>query len=140
MYYELIYNSISKDGIEESEILDILKTSKEYNEKHNITGCLLYYNAEFLQILEGDKKQVLKLYEKIARDKRHDSVFLIEECEVDTRLFTNWSMAFKALKSEDIQLIGSYKNLNEFTSLIDNAERESIAKKLFYHMSKSILV
>ena len=52
--YELVYCSLAKPDLGAADIAAILKTSTENNLRKNITGCLLYYKHEFIQILEGE--------------------------------------------------------------------------------------
>ena len=40
----------------------LLLKSKTYNQANAITGCLLYYGDEFIQLIEGDQKTVQDLY------------------------------------------------------------------------------
>jgi len=72
----------------------MLSNAKDYNDKHGITGCLLYHNSHFVQLLEWKKKEVQQLFQKILKDERHHNVELIEKEDVHERLFTKWSMAF----------------------------------------------
>jgi hypothetical protein len=39
----------------------MLKTSRKFNSQNNITGCLLFDNNEFMQILEGEEKTMLRI-------------------------------------------------------------------------------
>ncbi|MDN3654223.1 BLUF domain-containing protein [Ferruginibacter paludis] len=91
--YQLIYCSIARPGLYPADIKAILNTSRNFNWANDITGCLIYYNDEFIQILEGKKLTVKKMYEKIEQDDRHFSVIMMSEEEADERIFSNWSMA-----------------------------------------------
>ena len=87
--YELTYCSIASNNLKQKDILKILAKSKEHNKKNNITGCLLYHNHEFLQIIEGEEDHILKVFEKIQQDKRHDQIILLEQGKKTNRLFEN---------------------------------------------------
>ncbi|WP_373518739.1 BLUF domain-containing protein [Pricia sp.] len=41
-----------------------------------MTGCLIYYMGVFIQVLEGEKFNVLRLFKIIKKDKRHCEVHL----------------------------------------------------------------
>ncbi|MAJ31685.1 MAG: hypothetical protein CMC18_03395 [Flavobacteriaceae bacterium] len=92
--YSIIYRSVADDSFSLSDIYDMLSKARERNFKQNITGCLLYHENGFLQLLEGERKDVLSLYEKISEDNRHHTVELIIEEKQSNRLFRDWSMAF----------------------------------------------
>ena len=96
--YSIIYRSVANDSFSLSDIYDMLSKARERNFKQNITGCLLYHENGFLQLLEGERKDVLSLYEKISEDNRHHTVELILEEKQNDRLFKDWSMAFLNLK------------------------------------------
>ncbi len=55
----------------------MLEKARENNSRDNITGCLLYYEGEFIQYLEGNQVKVLTLFDKINADKRHKDVTLL---------------------------------------------------------------
>ena len=55
------------------------------------------------QILEGEKKVVLDLFDVIKKDKRHSNVFVLGEDKKSERIFSDWHMAFHKFdnRSED---------------------------------------
>lgn len=93
MIYKLTYESDARLTTE-AEMQDILMSAREKNAPMNITGCLVYYNQSFVQILEGKKEDVYSLYEKIEKDSRHFNVRLVHEEFDRKRSFTKWSMAY----------------------------------------------
>jgi hypothetical protein len=72
----------------------MLSKAKDQNAEQGITGCLLYHNSHFLQLLEGGEKELDDLYGKIINDKRHHKVKLIQKEEYENAIFDHWSMAF----------------------------------------------
>jgi hypothetical protein len=69
---------------------------------YGITGVLLFVEGAFLQILEGEKDDVLGLMERIQRDPRHRGVKVFYEQEVDERAFASWSMAYLSPSAEEV--------------------------------------
>jgi hypothetical protein len=136
--YQLIYCSIARPGLEPTDIKAILNTSRNFNAANNITGCLLYYNDEFIQILEGTKTIVKKLFEKIEQDARHFSVILMSEENAKERIFSNWSMAYSGF---DEGTNGSKNFLLEqnLIALSELAEKPTQTLKLFFHLTKQML-
>ncbi|WP_051638296.1 BLUF domain-containing protein [Maribacter sp. Hel_I_7] len=92
--YQLTYRSTSAPGIKEEHLDQIFEESRNRNLKKNLTGCVVYYKNNFVQILEGDKQGVLKLYNKIKLDHRHHTIQLLWEGNVKERYFPNWGMAY----------------------------------------------
>jgi hypothetical protein len=62
--------------------------------RDSITGLLIYHNQLFMQILEGDKNDVQRCYERVLSDPRHGSPSIIWEEEVADRSFPQWQMGF----------------------------------------------
>lgn len=132
---ELVYYSISNTEITSEILSDILITSRDFNSKNNVTGCLLYHNKVFLQLLEGEKETVENLFEKIKDDKRHSNIVLIEK--VEERLFSDWSMAFHELNSSKMSINQFIKDINFYT---DTTEKQTEASDMFWRMVKQIVV
>lgn len=137
--YELIYCSNANKNLTAEDISTILKTAQDFNLKNGITGCLLYHNNEFLQILEGDTKTIRALYANIEKDKRHSNVILLAESEKDERIFENWSMAYHEINNSDIKNINQTLFIDNFIALSELSKKPTHAVKLFWHMAKQIL-
>ncbi len=88
----LIYSSQAIAGLAYPDLKDIMEKSEKNNLPVGISGMLCYGNKKFLQILEGERKTVSETYERILKDERHENSQLIEFVEIESRLFTNWSM------------------------------------------------
>ncbi|NDV13071.1 BLUF domain-containing protein [Crenobacter caeni] len=75
------------------ELLDsILAQSHTHNPALGITGILCFSGDIFMQVLEGSRQEVCKLYNTIAADPRHHGVELLCFEEIDQRRFANWTM------------------------------------------------
>ena len=70
----------------------ILKQSTQNNPVAGVTGVLCFSGEIFLQVLEGGRQQVSRLYNHIARDPRHSDVLLLSYEEIAERSFAGWSM------------------------------------------------
>lgn len=137
--FELVYQSLAKPGIKATDIANILYTSRRFNTANNITGCLLFHNHEFIQILEGDKHIVQALFATIQKDARHSNVMLLEQNEKEERMFPTWNMAY--FDSSNPHFKASDKELfkSNFIMAADLTEKPTHAIKLFWHMSKQLL-
>jgi hypothetical protein len=72
---------------------------------------LLYFDNKFMQLLEGDEKNVKLLYADICKDNRHQQIVTLKEGPANKRLFPNWAMSFRLVSSEDIAKEPAYKNI-----------------------------
>jgi Sensors of blue-light using FAD len=70
----------------------ILESSRKNNVKQGITGVLLSTGNVFVQVLEGGREEVSKLYNQIVVDTRHKDVVLLVYEEITERRFEGWSM------------------------------------------------
>ena len=79
---------------EAGEVERIVTVARRENERLGVTGALIFTQAHFAQVLEGDRAAVETLMERIGRDPRHDMVTIVSAGERDGRLFGQWSMAY----------------------------------------------
>lgn len=95
------------------DLINILDESNTYNFSHNIHGVLLFGNHYFYQCLEGSKTEIERLYEKIARDPRHQHVTQISLYPISILGFSIWQMKYVQLNREINQFF-SNKGLERF--------------------------
>jgi hypothetical protein len=132
---ELVYFSEGSPDIQSEDISNILKTARDFNSINNITGCLLYHNNEFLQILEGEKETLMDLFNSIKKDKRHTNIILIAEDSKNERTFSGWSMAFHDIGGDASKKKIFSKNIVAFSEI---TEKPTHVMDLFWTMAKHI--
>jgi hypothetical protein len=89
-----LYASRVPNGIDEPLVRSILVQSRRENPKHGITGLLCTHAADgiCLQVLEGGRTHVNRLYANIVRDPRHEDVTMLDYQEIQERSFGGWRM------------------------------------------------
>ncbi|WP_244594157.1 BLUF domain-containing protein [Rhodoblastus sphagnicola] len=104
--YRLIYFSRNRVGRSsedfEQAVRNILSVARRKNAQAGVTGALMYNSGCFVQILEGERANVQKIYELVRRDERHSDVTLLGFEAVAERGFGHWSMAFVGAKESDL--------------------------------------
>lgn len=110
---QLIYCSDARKAMDPMALRSILDLARTRNAELGITGMLLYSNAHFIQVLEGESDVLDALYSKIANDSRHDHVRTLMSLSLKARDFPNWSMAYRAVSEADLQ---AHPQLNDFFS------------------------
>ncbi len=50
--FSLIYRSVAKESFGTAEVYQMLSDARDFNAEHDITGCLLFHDRKFLQLLE----------------------------------------------------------------------------------------
>lgn len=92
MLVRLLYASRATHTVEQDELNAILRSSKAENPALGITGVLCFSEGIFLQVLEGGRSAVNRLYNRIVTDPRHTDVELLVYEEISERRFAGWSM------------------------------------------------
>lgn len=93
MLVRLMYASRATESAASADELGaILKKSKTNNPLLGITGVLCCSGGTFLQVLEGGRTPVNRLYHRIAADPRHHDVVLLAYEEIEERSFSSWAM------------------------------------------------
>ena len=88
-------NRVANAGLEiEPDINRILAVSRRNNSRDLVTGCLLFSEGCFAQVLEGSREAVETTFERIQNDDRHSDVVVLQVGPVEERDFPSWSMAF----------------------------------------------
>lgn len=134
--YELLYCSLAKPDLTAGDISDILRVSQKWNLQNDITGCLLYFDKQFIQIIEGEKQTIKSLFAKIEKDVRHKNATVLAENEKEDRFFNHWSMAFKELSLSDMENIDNVLMINNFITFSGLDYRLTKAMKLFCTIAK----
>lgn len=131
MEHELIYTSRARQVMRDEDLTALLKQSCEKNVRLGITGLLLYFKGEFVQLLEGEKSAIFSLYETILLDDRHQQVHLVWDDEIESRGFSNWSMAFiniNAIEPDALQAYSAY--LQDGVAVLHRTDYATIGKRL----------
>lgn len=131
---QLIYMSTLSEDISEENLVSVVRDAQKYNIEHDISGFLISDNKTIVQLLEGSKKEVMSLFEKIKTDIRHRDIRVQYQAASDAR-----TMPFLGM---GLCFINSKANLNhdfyytriqarEFSGLIDGEVGNSFRKYLF---------
>lgn len=139
--YKLIYTSSRKPNCDAAEIDNILASCKRNNPSKNVTGILLHSKQRFIQYLEGDKDEIMRLFEAIKEDDRHGGVNLRYYSPIEKRIFPSWHMGYKNISQDStvFQTSISQKDQAIFRDLIENQEQNGVEGlrilKLFFEMA-----
>jgi len=87
-----MYASRAAEAVRPETLNAILKKSTVNNPGIGVTGVLCFSGDIFLQVLEGGRSQVSKLYNRIGQDPRHTDVVLLSYEDIDERSFSGWAM------------------------------------------------
>ena len=76
---------------------DISKSADRFNLENELTGVLLSDGNTFIQILEGEEAQLLKLQRRLEKDIRHSNLQELHFEAIPKRDFHDWKMDIIAI-------------------------------------------
>ena len=92
MLVRLLYASRSAQPVSAKLMDSILAQSRRHNPELGVTGILCQSGDIFMQVLEGGRTAVNRLYAQIVRDDRHKDVVVLHYEEASERRFAGWTM------------------------------------------------
>jgi Sensors of blue-light using FAD len=88
----LLYASRAAQAANAEDLAAILRQCRAHNPAHGITGVLCCSDDLYLQVLEGGRGAVNRLYNRIVADPRHKDVELLSYQQIGERHFAGWAM------------------------------------------------
>lgn len=85
--HQLIYQSTLRATLSQEELETLASEARLKNQYRNITSLMLVQDRTVLHILEGPKKAVRNLYDKISTDPNHEDCFVLISRETEKREF-----------------------------------------------------
>ena len=131
---QLIYMSTPVDGTTQESLVSVVSKAQAYNLAHEISGFLLFDGQHVLQLLEGPKREVMALFEKIKNDDRHHHVQALYEEVSEERAMPFLGMGLSFINSkENLKHDFYYTRIQaqEFSGLIEGAVGNFFRKYLF---------
>ena len=116
MLIRLLYISRASGAITTTVTESILQSARVHNRVAGITGILCQGQGLYIQILEGERSNVNRLYTTLIKDKRHQNVELVSIEEVQTRRFPEWSMAHVVISESDPIVQLKHPEFDPFTA------------------------
>jgi hypothetical protein len=101
MLIRLLYISRAAVAMTTTVTGSILESARVHNRVAGISGVLCQGQGLYIQVLEGERSTVNRLFNTIIKDKRHKDVELVDIEEIQTRKYPKWSMAHVILSEDD---------------------------------------
>ncbi|MES2400551.1 MAG: BLUF domain-containing protein [Pseudomonadota bacterium] len=108
--HEVLYVSTLDARQPISIVADIAAKARVFNESQNITGLLIFDGMRFCQQLEGERKPVMALLERIRQDPRHTNVEVLHHAPLAERRFRRFSLGYTTF--DDADLLGQLEQLD----------------------------
>lgn len=115
--YTICYVSKASSDLTKGDIEKLFNYTASTNSKFNVSGMLLHSMGNFFQVLEGEEKHLLNLYEKIKEDLRHADIYEVYNRKTSQPVFTNYHSKFDIVKtSQDLEMLLTYLNQDRSNS------------------------
>ena len=106
----IAYVSAATAPVADADVAAILAQSRANNERHGLTGALIYHGGRFIQILEGPDEVVTSRFAVIAADPRHRVLQTVREKQIAERQFPQWTMGFRPLADESVTQLNGFED------------------------------
>lgn len=134
MYY-LVYTSEAERHMSEKDLEQLLFQSQRNNRQYGITGLLLYTDQKFVQVIEGEKRDILNLFKNIKSDIRHKNVKVLIQGTIGERRYAQWSMGYNSLFPEEVMAKLGYRDPDAYFEdhpITEESHVYELFVKLFY--------
>ena len=75
--YQIVYVSEAAVPFDAEDLRKLLAVARRKNTILGVTGMLVSYKNQFLQVLEGDAANVISAYDRIEKDNRHKNLLVL---------------------------------------------------------------
>lgn len=124
--HEVLYVSVLAPGEPLKVISDIASRARTANQAADITGLLVFDGMQFCQHIEGPRKAVLALTERIRQDTRHVDVDILHHGPLKERRFRNFSLGYTTVEDLDVLArlrdAGAEAALTQFLALVSTLD------------------
>ncbi len=92
MLYRIAYQSQPTVPVTLQLVNAIVTPARRRNAAAGITGFLTFRPEWFLQVLEGERDAVCRVFASIEKDRRHHALVLLDQRPIAVREFPTWSL------------------------------------------------
>ena len=93
MLRRLAWSSVPASSFSVASLDEIVASARRNNERHHVSGMMLFTGAHFLGVLEGAEWDLANLWQKLGRDERHRDLRRIGDVLCGDRWFPRWMMS-----------------------------------------------
>ena len=93
MLRRLAWSSVPSSSFSVASLDEIVASARRNNERHHVSGMMLFTGVHFLGVLEGAEWDLANLWQKLGRDERHRDLRRIGDVLCGDRWFPRWMMA-----------------------------------------------
>jgi len=109
--YKVMYISSATQGMSDNALEVMMVKSRQKNAFFDITGYMIYYEGNIIQLLEGNRTSVEYIYNTIKLDSRHQEIIELCTAPIENRVFADCQMGFKKIDREQIHKVNTIQDL-----------------------------
>lgn len=137
--YSLSYSSIISTGYGTGDLKNIREESQAYNSENDITGCLFFRNDEFVEVIEGKKRAVLRLFARIRTDLRHHDLSILWGETHERRYFDGWGLGFHEPSDNPENMSRERRFVHDMLWLHDLSDSSTATVRAFWAVVRGLL-
>jgi hypothetical protein len=122
---QILYISSATTPPSTNEFENLLEVARRNNKAHNITGVLIFFYGRYVQCIEGDDHEISRLLSNIEGDARNIHLVVLQDRQIKSRDFPDWSMGYQAYENNEISsspILFPIKNKESFLHIRDYSE------------------
>lgn len=140
--YRLLYVSTQTEGIV-CDMGYLMEDAKLFNHQQGVTGALWYDGHRFLQLLEGTKAALNRVFNRIAQSQYHRDIDVLCFSEIDQRIYNDWAMSYFGSSSHNREVAEQFaggsdlclrsmptKTLVEMLSFLETERQRDLARSV----------
>ena len=94
MLKRMAWSSVPSPSFDAARLAAIITPARTRNQRNHVSGMLVFTGGHFLEIVEGDERDLDALWSRVERDDRHQGL-VKHGCEpCDGRWFADWKVGY----------------------------------------------
>ena len=93
--YRIVYMSQTPQRLSDADLDAILADTATHAEEADLGGLLIYARNTFFQVIEGKRRQVEAVFNRVFMDPRHQRVRVFQQRAIAGRRFEGFAMGFR---------------------------------------------
>ena len=124
--HEVLYVSTLAPGAPLQVVAQIAAKARLANEAADISGLLIFDGMRFCQQIEGPRREVLALTQRVLQDKRHIDVEILRHGPLEARRFERFALGYADMEDADVLAHMEHSDpvqaLAQFIALLPNLD------------------
>ena len=94
MLQRMAWSSVPSPSFSAARLGEMIAPARIDNHRNHVSGRLLFTGAHFLEIVEGEARDLDELWSRVNSDARHDGVIRLGNEPCDERWFPEWMVGY----------------------------------------------